>query len=248
MRIKILACKVLMREISEAAAVSKNIADITWVRQGFHNEPDNLRAILQKNIDMIDSGEDPGTSEYFDDIEAIVLGYGLCSNGVTGVSSKKYKLVIPRAHDCISLFLGSKERYRELFDSMGGGAYWYAPGWIENAKLPCEQFENEKKEEYIEKYGEENAEYLLEMESGWYRDYKYLPYIIPHNDSYPDYREFTKNAAKYYDWEYSEHLGDISLIKDMVDGNWDEEKFLIVPPGQTAIQSYDEKTIIKTAD
>ena len=42
--------------------------------------------------------------------EAILLGYGLCSNGLVGLTARSIPLVIP-VHDCITLFLGSKEQY-----------------------------------------------------------------------------------------------------------------------------------------
>ena len=39
-------------------------------------------------------------------------------------------LVIPRAHDCIALFMGSRQRYREYFDAHPG-TYYRTSGWIE---------------------------------------------------------------------------------------------------------------------
>ena len=98
------------------------------MRQGLHNTPEALRNELQKEIDAIDLDQDihTGTEDSCGPIDAILLAYGLCSNGVCGLSSKKYPLVVPRAHDCNTLFLGSKERYREYFDTYSG-IYWYTP-------------------------------------------------------------------------------------------------------------------------
>lgn len=256
MRLKLIACKVLAREIGEISAISKNIIDITWIRQGYHNEPDKLRDILQQAIDRIDENDDPFT--YTGDcgdssvenakIDYILLGYGLCSNGVVNISSKKYSIVIPRAHDCITLFLGSKERYRKLFDGYNGQAYWYTPGWIENTPMPSRYNRDALLAEYTEKYGEENALYLLETENSWYRDYKFAAYIPAVNPLYPDYRDFTKEAADFFEWQFVEEQGDNSLLQEFLDGNFDEKKFLIVPPNKYAIPSYDEETIMKTSD
>jgi len=41
--------------------------------------------------------------------------------------------VVPRAHDCITLLLGSKERYAKLFGERPG-TYWYSAGWLEIGK------------------------------------------------------------------------------------------------------------------
>ena len=59
--------------------------------------------------------------------DAILIGYALCSNGVVGLTSRRIPLVIPRGHDCITLLLGSKELYRDYFDSHRG-IYWYSSG------------------------------------------------------------------------------------------------------------------------
>ena len=36
----------------------------------------------------------------------ILLGYGLCGNGLDGLSARHTRLVLPRAHDCIGLLMG----------------------------------------------------------------------------------------------------------------------------------------------
>jgi len=88
--------------------------DITWMRQGYHNYPDQLKSWLQKEIDAIEAGrdhhtaarrEEDGQTGVPDDFDAITLGYGLCSNAVAGLSAGRHRLVIPRAHDCITLGL-----------------------------------------------------------------------------------------------------------------------------------------------
>lgn len=62
-------------------------------------------------------------------VGAVVLGYGLGSNGMVGLRAGVVPLVIPRAHDCIS-FLGFRRRYVELFNKRWGTTY-YTSGWLE---------------------------------------------------------------------------------------------------------------------
>ena len=114
---KMIACKVLLRELYSLAYNCPNAVDITWLRQKLHETPDRLRQEVQDIIDRIDATEG-------DPCEAILLGYGLCSNGIVGLRSRRYPLVIPRAHDCITFLLGSKERYRQEFEGHSGGIYW----------------------------------------------------------------------------------------------------------------------------
>ncbi|MCG8499245.1 MAG: DUF1638 domain-containing protein [Firmicutes bacterium] len=244
MRLKVIACKVLFRELSLIASASKNFIDITYMRQGFHNEPDLLRERVQHEIDKIDSGEDWYTCKpYIDnDFDAILLGYGLCSNGIMGLSSRKYRLVVPKGHDCITLLLGSKEKYKAYFDTHKG-IYWYSGGWIDNTPMPGKARYDAVRNTYAEKYGEENADYLMEMEQNWYNEYQWCTFVDWPEFDNAEYKAYTKQSAEFLKWNYDEVIGSKSLLTDFLEGNWDESEFLIVPPGKTIEPSYDENVI-----
>ncbi len=162
----IIGCKVMWRELCHFAAASKNWFDFRFLPWGLHSEPSELRVEVQKAIDA--------TPE--DTYDAILLGYGLCSNGLMGIRARHTPLVIFRGHDCITCFLGSKERYRAYFDRKPG-TYWYTPGWIENHRAPGRQRYEDARKHYAEKYGEDNADYLMEMEQDWFRKYTTAAYI-----------------------------------------------------------------------
>ena len=66
---------------------------------------------------------------------AIVLGYGLCSNGLVGVTARRQKLIVPRCHDCIALFLGSPARYDAVFRDHPG-TFYLTPGWVKENQDP----------------------------------------------------------------------------------------------------------------
>ena len=65
--------------------------------------------------------------------DAILLGYGLCGNGLDGLTARHTRLVLPRAHDCIALLMGSRERYRAYFEA-NPGTYYRSTGWLERGK------------------------------------------------------------------------------------------------------------------
>ena len=120
MLLKVIACEIAFRELSYAASRSRNLIDFEFLTQGYHDIPAQGRPEIQRRIDAVPAGR----------YRAIVLGYGLCSNILTGLTTAHTPLVIPRAHDCITFFLGSKERYRRAFDSEPG-TYYYTSGWLE---------------------------------------------------------------------------------------------------------------------
>ena len=234
-KFKLIGCKVLMRELYHLAYQSSNIIDIVWKKQQLHDTPDILRQQVQAAIDAAEAEE-----ERYD---AILLGYCLCSNGIVGLRTARTPLVIPRGHDCVTMLLGSKERYKAIFDSYGGGIYWYSPGWIEHTLMPGRERYDRVYREYSEKYGEDNARYLMEMEQGWLSEYKCAIYVDWADQSRPDYADYARESAGFLKWAYRREDGDSSLMKDMLEGNWDEERFLVAQPGQPVQASFDDRII-----
>lgn len=244
MRLKLIACKALSRELSYILALSPHIVDVTWIRLRCHDTPEVLHELLQKEIDAIESGEDfhtnklgfAGTEEE-NTFDAILLGYGLCSNATTGLTAKRHKLVIPRGHDCITLLLGSKERYQQCFKDFPG-CYWYTASWIENSDMPGEQ-RQKKQEAYYrsQDYEEDTLEYLLEELDSWTKNYQNAAYIrMPFFDK-EEYQDFTKQAAAFYHWEFHLLEGNMKLLERFISGEWNEEEFLVLEPGETAEMS-----------
>ena len=168
MRFQFIACKVMQREVYFCAARSKNIIDVVLMQQGLHDEPDNLRSEVQKALGR---SSDIKGRKY----DASLLGYGLCSNGIVGLGAE-IPIVVPRGHDCITLLLGSKDKYRQYFDSHRG-VYWYSRGWIETSDMPSRERYERTLKEYKEKYGEDNAQYLMEVEQNWMKEYNWATYI-----------------------------------------------------------------------
>ena len=51
MKLYCLACEVLARPLYLAAARSAHIVDIQLIQRGLHNQPANLRSVLQAEVD-----------------------------------------------------------------------------------------------------------------------------------------------------------------------------------------------------
>jgi len=236
MRLQFIVCKVMQKEAYYCAARSPNTVDVVVMKQGLHNEPEKLRREVQK---ALDTTTDTQSRPY----DASLLGYGLCSNGIIGLSAK-IPIIVPRGHDCITLLLGSKDVYKEYFDSHRG-VYWFSPGWIETDMQPGkERFERTLKE-YIEKFGEDNARYLMETEQNWLKEYDWATYIDWGFANNEREKQFTKKAARYLNWKYDEVKGDSGLMQRLVDGRWDEKDFLIVRPGQKITEDLTSEGIIR---
>jgi hypothetical protein len=226
----------MQREAYFCAARSRNIIDVVLMQQGLHNEPEKLRCQVQKALDRT---ADVQGREY----DASLLGYGLCSNGIVGLSAK-IPVVVPRGHDCITLLLGSREKYQEYFDSHRG-VYWFSPGWIETDTQPGKERYEHTLKQYIEKYGQDNAEYLMQVEQNWIKEYNWATYIDWGLTNAQGEKEYTRSCAEFLGWNYDEIRGDPSLIQRLLDGEWTEGDFLIVKPGQKITEDLTTNGIIK---
>ena len=91
------------------------------------------------------------------------------------------------------------------------GTYYYSPGWIERKEGEVEQgFVSDKQEqlyqerfkEYVEKYGEDNAQYLIEQENLWSANYTRAAFINMKIGPEEQYREFVRRVASSRGWEY----------------------------------------------
>ena len=237
MRIHIIACRILSRELNYLASQSANTVDITWVGRGLHNTPDHLRRHLSDTVDDIYRQLETGALEYRPDY--IVLGYGLCSNGVVGVRCRDIPIVVPRTDDCIALFMGSQERYLREFHA-ADGAVWLNSAWVEHsARLADgEDLRRRKWQEYAEKYGEDNADYLMEIESSWISNYSTMGYIHSSVHDTAENLEHARREAAEKSWRMREIDDDLRLLRMMVDGTWNEEEFLILKPGECIAPDY----------
>jgi hypothetical protein len=242
MRLKLIACEVFYREMCFAVSRSPNQVDAEFLPKGLHDlGSKGMSARLKEILDQVEE------SKY----EAILLGYGLCNNGLHGLKAGSIPLVVPRAHDCITLFLGGGERYLQYFNDHPG-VYFETSGWIERGgnagefsqlSIQHQTGMDSTYEELVEKYGEDNAQFLFEQLCQHTRNYGQFTFIemgIEPNDSF---EKKARADAAQRGWKFEKVQGDMALIQRLVDGPWNDEEFLTVPPGHTLMARYDDKII-----
>lgn len=238
MRIGLIGCMVMNREISHLVSKSRHIVRVWWLRQGLHDTPDVLRRTLQDKIDEIER-ENEALPQHLR-MKAIILAYGLCSNGVIGLHSRSLPIVVPRCDDCISLFLGSADRYRKLFAQLPG-VYWYNSGWIEQAFTPSKENYERRRAEYADEYGEENADYLMECTNNWMTNYSHCGYITCPLGERAEHEAYARQAAADFGWQFTKVDGDMGFLNALVNGPWDDGRFLTCPPHSRIEAEYDER-------
>lgn len=194
---------------------------------------------LQEKIDATPEGR----------YDAILLGYGLCNNGIEGLTSPHTRIVVPKAHDCITLFLGNRFRYRDIFNSHPG-TYYRTSGWIERADAAGADditvFQklglNLKYDELVHKYGEDNAKYIIETMGDTVANYDRLAYISMGLDCDPAFIEQAKSEAAGRKWTFELIGGSMELLRRFIDGEWDGD-FVVLNPGQKVKASHDDDVV-----
>lgn len=241
MFLKIIACEVAFREICHCAARSNNLFDMEFLSQGYHDNPEIGLERIQELIDQVEENR----------FDAILLGYGLCNNMLSGIRAGSTPLVIPRAHDCITFLLGSKERYQQIFQEQPG-TYYYTAGWLEHRqrggerperKQGAELGDQKSYEEMVEQYGEENARYLTEFMDTWTQHYTRGLVIDFDFTAHLPFKDQARQLCQQHGWNYEEVQGDLVLLQSWLDGRWSEEDFLVVRSGEQVHPSYDRQII-----
>ena len=245
MRLKLIACEIMYRELCTAVARSVNLVDVEFLPKGLH---DIGQARMSSRLAEVLASVDE--TRY----EAVLLGYGLCSNGLVGLAARSVPLVVPRAHDCITLFLGSKERYLEYFQGHPG-VYFKTSGWIERG-VGLHQGDEETTqsqsalpqsyEDLVARYGEDNAKFLYEELCNM-RHYAGLTYIEMGIEPDDRFQRQSEAEAEERGWQYEKLSGDMRLLQGLLDGPWDDDRYLVVPPGKRIAASFDER-VIKAID
>jgi hypothetical protein len=242
MRIKAITCEVLARATYLNAALAPHVVDVELLEQSLHDSrPAPRMARLQSCIDAVSS------TAY----QAVVLVYGLCNLTLEGLQARDLPLVVPRAHDCITLYLGSRKRYDAEFAAVPG-TYYYSDDYLE--RLTASDSKGKRltmgvstpiEDDYeflVEKYGEDNAQYLMEVLGDWHKHYQRAAYIETGFGKSGPYLDSARQDAAKYGWRFEHLKGDLTLIRKLLAGDWDDE-FLVVQPGQRIVASHDERIV-----
>lgn len=220
--IVILACRVFQHWLEQLLPADR-AADITFFDYGLHAIPKNLRQTIQQTIDRI---EQPSL---------IVLGYGLCGNGLDRINAGKHFLLIPRTDDCIAILLGSYQAYQREMDREPG-TYYLSKGWLEAGTNPLAE-----SRAYEAKYGADTAGFLMDTQ---YRHYRRLLLVARNTQELDTYRPQAREVAAYcarWGMRYEEVIGSdeylLRLIEIAINLEQMSDDFLLIPPGGVLTQS-----------
>ena len=96
---KLIACATVIEEMRPLMPpqLSYEVLDF-----GLHSNPERLQKAIQSAMDEVSPN-----------IETILLGFGMCAKATVGLKAGNHTIVIPKADDCITIFLGSVAHYNQ---------------------------------------------------------------------------------------------------------------------------------------
>jgi len=202
-----------------------------YLDMGLHEgTAEALRAALQGAIDGAPAGQ----------CDAVVVAYGVCNRGIIGLQARAMPVVIPRAHDCIGMLLGSSGCYLAQLEAQPG-TYFQSAGWLEhspaNGEIRRQDFtfgpgSTITRAQLVEKYGEENADYLLEQFQNFTQHYQRLAYIDTPVPQAARWEAAAQEIARQRGWKFERLPGDLGWLRRLLDADWSEREFLILKPGE----------------
>jgi hypothetical protein len=218
----LLACDVFQDELVQFAGDSPPWRAIDYLEMGLHDHPDRLREAVQDAIAGLE-----GDAE----VQTVVLAYGRCGNGLLDVRAGRCPLILPQAHDCVSILLGSSRRHDAVLKETPG-AYFYSPGWIRGKRVPGPDRETHLRELYGDRFkdDEDMLRELIEVDRETFEHHNCAAYVSIIDR--PEAEDYCKGCAHHLGWRFQRLEGDASFLRDLLDGSWDQERFLTVPPGQ----------------
>lgn len=212
----VIACQVMKPEL-EALLYDETKVEIRYLDQGLHRTPQKMAPLIQEEIDKVSH-----------EIGEVVLGYGLCSNGIAGVRAGPQGLTIPRCHDCIAFFLGSIKAYEDAFAARPGTLY-LTTGWLGVKKDPLSIVE----EEYSPRFGRETALWVMDEEL---KHYTHIALIDTGAIDIAPFRERVKENAYVLKKKYEEVTGSLRFFETLIQGPYEQGNFLSLSPREVVDQ------------
>lgn len=238
-RLLAITCDILSRPVYHFASRSPHTVNVVHLSAALHAEPLSLRERIQEQIDAAGPG-----------LDAVVLAYGLCGGATAGLVARDVPVVLPRAHDCVTIFLGARDRYEAEHEATPG-TYWYVQdqmdrgndlkGWLLGDAARSDDV-SATRAEYVERFGADNADYLMETLGEWRTRYERGAFLDTGLVRGDPAAARAREEAERRGWRFERKLADLQLVRRLLFGEWDED-FQVLQPGERLAMSYDAEVV-----
>lgn len=118
MRIGVIACATIKREIARVVENDPDVTGVVYLEAALHAHPGKMRDVIIEQVNALEGK-----------VDAVFLGYGFCQS-LRGIEQVvRVPTVLPPYDDCIMLML-TPERYAAEIEREVG-TWFMSPGWAE---------------------------------------------------------------------------------------------------------------------
>lgn len=185
--------------------------EIWWEERGYHNDPDELRKVIQGEI----------TKAEAEGAEVILLAYGLCGKGAAGWHTERALLVMPRFDDCCNMMLCTGKRdKRNLLEA---GNMYLTKGWSKDDGALLSMHDRA-----VERYGERRGLKVMKM---MFASYRKVTTIDTGCYQLEPVLEYAEKCADLLGLENCTVPGSNEVLRKLITGEWDED-MIVKKPGE----------------
>lgn len=142
MRIGIVACNILRRELDKLLKDFPGIEEVVYLEAALHVHPMKMKETIREEV-----------MKFKGRVDVVFLGYGFCQS-LKGLDQEfDFPVILPQVDDCIALLI-TPERYAEEIKKEVG-TWFMTPGW---AEVGAEMVIKELRLDRALKYGKDPLE------------------------------------------------------------------------------------------
>lgn len=208
MRTALIACEMMEDEIALAMERTGFEAEPIWLDRQLHTIPDNLRGALQEILDGL-SG-----------VDRVLMAFARCGNALVGLQNRQAELILPRFEDCIHLLQSHTPGNK---GDVNIRTLYLTRGWLQGERAFLNEYAM-----LAEEHGEELAREIYQMMMG---EYQNVAMIDTGAYSLGEAEQEGRKTAALLGLGYDTCPGTVRVLEKLFAGRWDEEEFLVVPPG-----------------
>lgn len=209
--------KVLVR-YAETSIITGDIRTKELTDNPYASIPESMKTRKQKRTATTNLS--PG-DEINQDLENIIIVFGLCGKGAAGIGSSSSRVIIPRFDDCVNMMLCPEKREKRAY--MKAGITYLTRGWTEDKGSLLSIYN-----ECLERYGEKRGRKAFKL---MYDSYTLAAVIDDGCYDLEPVEEYARKTSELLGLDIYTVDGSIHVFEKLLSGNWDDD-IIVCEPGE----------------
>lgn len=208
--------KVLVR-YAETSIITGDIRTKELTDNPYASIPESMKTRKQKRTATTNLS--PG-DEINQNLENIIIVFGLCGKGAAGIGSSSSRVIIPRFDDCVNMMLCPEKREKRAY--MKAGITYLTRGWTEDKGSLLSIYN-----ECLERYGEKRGRKAFKL---MYDSYTLAAVIDDGCYDLEPVEEYARKTSELLGLDICTVDGSIHVFEKLLSGNWDDD-IIVCEPG-----------------